>query len=273
MTLSYQHRYGMPAYASSPPSEPTLFTYFIVDFPYSFFDFQTPDGTLSGKPIADVLSRSDVFVATLLVCFLLFMVLWRLLGPHWRDTLSDFFYPTPHLTDAVKAKRREGRRMLVAILFCLESALLTFIVAGQVGLTNYTAPQSLLLTIYALVFGGYIAFKQLLYHVVHGIFFRSDRNTIWRNHFSFLFFVETVVMYLLLLTTVFLHFETQWVLFAGLLALLFLKTVLLFKCFSTFFWKSHGILQLFVYFCTLEGTPALLLVASLIEITRNLTLL
>ena len=244
-----------------------------MDFPYSFFDFQPPDGTLSGKPIADVLSRSDVFVATLLVCFLLFMVLWRLLGPHWRDTLSDFFYPTPHLTDAVKAKRREGRRMLVAILFCLESALLTFIVAGQVGLTNYTAPQSLLLTIYALVFGGYIAFKQLLYHVVHGIFFRSDRNTIWRNHFSFLFFVETVVMYLLLLTAVFLHFETQWVLFAGLLAILFLKTVLLFKCFSTFFWKSHGILQLFAYFCTVEGTPALLLVASLIEITRNLTLL
>lgn len=221
----------------------------------------------------ELLRHADLFIVTLLVCFLIVMILWRLLRPHWRDTLSDFLFPTPSLTDDVKAQRKEGRRMLVAILFCMESALLTSAVAGMAGLSNYLVTPTLLLGIYALVFLVYIAFKQFLYHVVHGIFFSRQQNTLWRNCFAFLFFLETALMFPLLLIIVFLPINAFWPLFIGAIALLFFKIVLLFKCFSTFFRKKYGILHLFVYFCTLEGTPAVILGASLIEITRNLTLI
>ena len=221
----------------------------------------------------ELLRQTDVLIVTLLVCFLIVMILWRLLRPHWRDTLSDFLFPTPSLTDDIKAQRKERRRMLVAILFCMESALLTSAVGGMTGLTNYLVPPALLLGIYALVFFVYITFKQFLYHVVHGIFFSRQQNTLWRNRFAFLFFIETALMFPLLLIIVFLPINPFWPLFIGAIALLFVKLVLLFKCFSTFFRKKHGFMHLFVYFCTLEGTTAVILGASLIEITRNLTLI
>lgn len=221
----------------------------------------------------ELLRHTDIFIVTLLVCFLIVMLLWRLLQPHWHDTLSDFFFPTPSLTDNVKAKRKEGRRMLIAILFCMESALLTSAVASTAGFFNYIMQPALLLSIYALVFLIYITLKQFLYHVVHGIFFSREQNTLWRNRFAFLLFIETALMFPLLLVIVFLPINAFWPLFIGAIALLFVKIVLLFKCFSTFFRKKYGFLHLFVYFCTLEGTPAVMLGASLIEITRNLTLI
>jgi len=244
-----------------------------VEFPYSFFDFSSPNGALSGKNTSDVLRQSDVTIIALFVCFLLIMALWRVLQPRWRDAISNFLFPTPQLTDLVKAKRREGRRMLIAILFCIESALLTSFLSRQTGLANYTVPPAILLVIYALVFLAYLAFKQFFYHLLHGIFFTRNQSILWRNHFAFLFCMETIVMFPLLLVIIFLQIDIRSVLFVGVITLLFVKIVLLFKCFSTFFRKKYGFLHLFVYFCTLEGTPAVMLVASLIEITRNLTLI
>ena len=221
----------------------------------------------------DLLRHTDILIVTLLVCFLIVMILWRLLRPHWRDTLSNFLFPTPSLTDNVKAKRKEGRRMLIAILFCMESAVLTSAVAGTAGFFNYIMQPVLLLSIYALVFLIYITLKQFLYHFVHGIFFSREQNTLWRNSFAFLFFIETALMFPLLLIIVFRPINAFWPLYIGAMALLFVKIVLLFKCFSTFFRKKYGLMHLFMYFCTLEGAPAVVLGASLIEITRNLTLI
>ena len=93
----------------------------------------------------------------------------------------------------------------------------------------------------------------------------------WRSYFASVLRVETIAISPVVLMFVFLHIDIllAFEILAGVL--LFVKIWLLWRCFSVFFKKKHGILHLFVYFCTLEGAPIVVLCTSLIEITSTLT--
>lgn len=83
----------------------------------------------------------------------------------------------------------------------------------------------------------------------------------------------TLLFFPLLLLLIYFQIDLKIVLISGLTLLLIVKILLLLKCFSTFFEKFYGILHLFVYFCTLEAAPVVVLWTILKEFTKGLYLL
>jgi hypothetical protein len=206
-------------------------------------EVEAPDAWgMKGTPITPSAAHSDTVVVTLLIALLCGMTDWR-----------------------------HPQRVLIALLFCVQVALLALITARYIHLASPIVPNWELMLAYALVMFAYLALKQGLYHWVNNIFFTKDQRAKWRTHFTSVLRVETIATSPVVLMFVFLRIDIllAFEILAGVL--LFVKIWLLLRCFSVFFKKKHGILHLFVYFCTLEGAPIVVLCTSLIEITSTLT--
>lgn len=206
-------------------------------------EVEAPDAWgMKGTPITPSAAHSDTVVVTLLIALLCGMTDWR-----------------------------HPQRVLIALLFCVQVALLALITARHIHLASPIVPDWELMLAYALVMFAYLALKQGLYHWVNNIFFTKDQRAKWRTHFTSVLRVETIATSPVVLMFVFLRIDIllAFEILAGVL--LFVKIWLLWRCFSVFFKKKHGILHLFVYFCTLEAVPILVLWTVLGRLTNYLT--
>lgn len=194
-----------------------------------------------GTPPPDAFMYDDAVAVALLLTFVGGMVYWR-----------------------------KRYRWVVALLFCVQGALLALLAARAFRLAYPVTPTWQLLTAYFGVLAVYLILKQMLYHWVNQIFFSKAQNALWRRSYASLLSLETGGIFPLLLLFTYLHIDAKIVAICLAVLLLFVKFWLLLKGFSLFFAKNHGFLAVFVYFCTLEGTPFVVLCASLIEITRSL---
>ncbi len=226
---------------------------------------------MSGYAMPDTLSRSDVVSGSLLVYFLLFALLSLTRRRSLHAIVSDFFFPTMASKEAADEGNNEWRRAAVAFLFSLQGAIAIIAVAQVQDAMPVALSPWLLLGIYTLLLFLFFIIKQSLYRYVHSIFFSKAQRRRWRENYVFLFTAESLLSFPLLLLIVYLHVSLEIVLFSALAVLLFVKILLLFRCFSTFFGKIYGLLHLFVYFCTLEAAPFVVLWTILVELTQGQT--
>ena len=226
---------------------------------------------MKGYAMPDTLHRSDVVSGSLLVSFLLVSLLCLTRRQSLRTIVGNFFFPTLASKEAADEDNKEWQRALVALLFSLQGAIAIIAITQIQCRMSVTLSPWLILGIYTLLLFLFFAFKQCLYRFVHSIFFSKVQRRRWREDYTFLFTVESLLSFPLLLLIVYLHVSLDIALFSALTVLLFVKILLLFKCFSTFFGKLYGILHLFVYFCTLETAPLVVLWTILVELTQGLT--
>ena len=227
---------------------------------------------MRGYEMPDILHRSDVLTTALLICFLLMTLLSLSRRKSLKDLVSNFFLPSNAIRKKVGESNQEWRRVLVALLFSLQGAI-AVIAATQITDTAPLTPSLwLYLGVYTVVIFLFLVVRQQLYRFVHSVFFTKAQRCQWRDDYDFLFTVESLAFFPLLLLIIYLHLDLKIVLISALSVLLFVKILLLFKCFSTFFRKIYGILHLFVYFCTLEAAPFAVLWTILSELTHGLNL-
>ena len=208
-----------------------------------------------------------------IISFLLLSLLGLTRRKSLKTLISNFFLPTAASKEAADEGNREWQRMLVALLFCLQGAIAILAVTQIQNAVPVMLSQWLILAIYAAGLLLFVIVKQCLYGFVHSIFFTKVQRCRWREDYAFLFTVESLLLFPLLLMIVYLHINLEIVLYSALAVLLFVKILLLFKCFSTFFGKMYGALHLFVYFCTLEAAPLVVLWTFLKEFNNGLYLL
>ena len=228
---------------------------------------------MPGNAIPEALHRSDVITASLLISFLLLSVLGLTRRKSLKTLFSNFFLPTAASKEAADEGNREWQRMLVALLFCLQGAIAITAVTQLMHAAPFMLSPWLILAVYAVGLLLFLIVKQCLYGFVHSIFFSKVQRRRWREDYAFLFTIESLLLFPLLLLIVYFHISLEIVLYSALAVLLFVKILLLFKCFSTFFGKMYGTLHLFVYFCTLEAAPLVVLWTFLKEFTKGLYLL
>lgn len=203
----------------------------------------------SAQLMPDSVQRNDFVVGSLLFSFLL-------------------------LTLSIRAKAHSYEVMLSLLALCtsLLTGVLTYTFAyGSWNLLSPTLPPLLLPALYVAATLVMLLLKQRLYHFVHCTFFTPAQRLLWRRRYARLFLLQTALLFLLTLATVYLHLTPENILYGAAGVLLFVKTWLLIASFSTFFDKFHGLLHLFVYFCALEALPLLLLGSALAAITLQLT--
>lgn len=159
------------------------------------------------------------------------------------------------------------------------TTLLLFATLCLIGTLLYTSVRPEFLTrlydtnaIYTLL-GTYVAcwavyflFKQLLFSFVSWIFFTKKQRQEWSKGASFITLSEVVILLPLTMGILFSRPTPQTALLLVVGVLLFIKLLLIYRYHAIFFCKIHCILHLFVYFCTLELTPLLIIWVALAKI-------
>ena len=105
----------------------------------------------------------------------------------------------------------------------------------------------------------YFIGKFVLYYIVNRTFFDSRDASNWHHYILLLSDFEGLLLLPLATLQVYVGFSVKIYIILVLIVLLFVKILTIFKTFNIFFGKIGGILQIILYFCTLELTPCLIL--------------
>jgi len=113
------------------------------------------------------------------------------------------------------------------------------------------------LHIFGLV-AGWLLLKTVAYQVVNWTFFPSKENGRWMSAFYLLNGLFGVAIFALAALKIFVGLSASQLSFCLLVLVISYKFLVIFKLKSNFKTKNYGYLLIFLYFCTLELAPALI---------------
>lgn len=218
--------------------------------------------------------RTDNFVTiSLMVGF--FLVVWVISrSRHYiRQQVKDFFHE-PVRSNLFSERTRNELRGQTFLIFqtCFMLGVLYFdyVQERQAEVFNQISPYQILSAGIGLC-AVYYLLKIMVYGFVNHVFFTREQAKRWydANMLTILAFGLSLLPVGLLVVYFDLAFRPTLILFAALLAVT--KLLLFYKCWRIFFTYSFGIVHLFLYLCTLEIVPMLMLVKTLM-IVGNLLL-
>lgn len=125
---------------------------------------------------------------------------------------------------------------------------------GGLELTLHTAIAAISLG--TLLFVGA---KSLVYHIVNSVFFHHESNGKWLSSYYLLTSLMAYVLYPLALVFTFNKTSDRVIAFCLLFALILYKILLFYKLCTNFETKKSGFLLFFLYFCSVEIMPTLIL--------------
>ena len=230
-------------------------TLFHAEVPYRPFGF--------GATATPFRLRNDAWSGLLLlVCLLLAASLVMRLRKKFKDLLRGVFLPIPGKTDEplVDDPLRYSTRLIAVALLSLTAAMVTFTYT-QHDIGFYMFPESPYITFAAflLLWIVYFLVKRMMSSFVNWVFFRSEKIFTMNRAYTFIYVAEAMLSLVLALVIVFLPIPHEKVPILAIALIILVKIVLLFKTYQIFFPKMYGTLHLFVYFCTLELMPLLVL--------------
>ena len=198
----------------------------------------------------------------LLLCLFLAASLVLRLREKFSELVRGVFLFIPGKTDEplVCDPLRNSTRFIAVCLLSLTATVVAFTYT-QNEVEYYPFPETpyILLAAFLGLWLAYFLTKRLLYDFINWIFFRREKIFTWGRAYTFLLSAESMLFLLLALVVVYLPVSSEMVQIIALVPILFVKIILLFKIYQIFFPKKYGTLHLFVYFCTLELMPLLVM--------------
>lgn len=198
----------------------------------------------------------------LLLCTVLAAKLVLRIRKKFRELLRDTFFPIQGKKEEPVADDplRYSTRLAAVCLLSLSVAVIFFSYSQHdVGYYPFPETPYLLFGAFFLLCLAYFFLKRMMGSFVNWIFFRKEKIITWQRSFTFLLVAEALLFFALSLAVSYLSMSQENILFMTVALVLFAKLILIFKTYQIFFPKIHGILHLFVYFCTLELIPMLVL--------------
>lgn len=142
--------------------------------------------------------------------------------------------------------------------------LLTLVWAVSAGFLIYDNSQiekdSSQLWLTALLFTGVIYAKAFLYSVINWIFFEPMKCRMWMSSYFFVIAISALLIFAFALIKIFMNTGHSCNMFFVTIVLILYKFLLFFKLHINFKPIGYGYLLIFLYFCTLELIPVMLLI-------------
>jgi len=227
----------------------------------------------SGIPRPYQLWRDDWVVLFVLICLVLITLIQKRIRKLLFSEAKEFFFPSKNITRKEKhdSNYEQLFPLILALIISIMGGLVVFMYT-QKGLQLFLGQISpyVLIGIYIGIWIAYFVVKNLTAAFVNWIFFDKVKRDLWRRSYFFLFSVESILFFLVIISTIFLNLSPTVPLWIILSIGLVIKLLLLYKTFLIFFPKFHGALHLIVYFCTLEIMPILAVFKVLIRVTDEL---
>lgn len=198
----------------------------------------------------------------LLVCLLLAGSLVLRLRRRFRDLMRDLFFPIPGKKDEplVDDPLRYSTRLVAVALLSLSTAMVTFAYTQHdVAFYVFSETPYLLFGLFFLLWCVYFLLKRMMGGFVGWVFFSDGKIFTWRRSYTLLLVLEAWLSFAVALAVVYLPVSPRVMFDLALYAIVFVKILHLFKMYQIFFPNLYGTLHLFVYFCSLELVPLLVL--------------
>jgi hypothetical protein len=225
-----------------------------------------------GDPVPYTASNDNVVTGMLLACFILAMVSFAHSRKFVLRQTKNFFYAPNSVSTDISETSREVRFLLFLVFHT--SLLLSILYFFYSGINLYdklilSSPYQLL-AIYVGIITLYFVFKVLLYTVVNWTFFDKKKNGQWMHLAVYVTAMTGVCLYPLVLLLAYFNLSMQNTITYFLIVIVLSKILLFYKCYSIFFRKIGGFLQIILYFCALEVVPLLVLWGVLVFIGNYL---
>ena len=220
------------------------------------------------------LLHDDWVTLFVLLCFVMMVFIQKRIRSYVVSQAREFFLPSKNVSK--KAKPNTGAEQLIPwfMMFLLS-------IMGALAVYMYTQSQQhlflgqtspyLLIGIYMVIWILYFMFKILIAGFLNWIFFDKKKNRLWKKSGFFLFSVEALLFFPLIIITIYLNLPPYIPLWIAFLLGSVIKILHLYKTFLIFFPNFYGLLHLIVYFCTLEIVPLMAVFITLIRVTELMT--
>lgn len=221
---------------------------------------------IAGDPVP-YLFRNDNFVTiTLLLSFILVVWVTSRSRHYLHEQIKDFFHERERenmFTERTQTELRGQIFLIFQTCFVLGILFFDFTQEKQIEVFNQVSPYKILSTSVGIC-SLYYLLKVAIYAFVNSIFFERKKCERWSE--TYMVNVLALGLALLPVTLLVVYFDLSFkslsVIFICLLVLD--KILLLYKSSRIFFNYPWGWIHLFLYFCTLEVAPILILFRALI---------
>lgn len=227
---------------------------------------------IAGDPIPYRL-RTDVFVtSTLLLSFMVVMYIFARSMHVMGSQLKNFFYNRDRKQIfTLKSDSEMKNQSFIILLACFLLTILFFNYTEErmTSVFNRVSPYKLL-AIDMGIFLVYYFLKYAYYGILNWTFFSEQKRSQWFNAYNLIVLGRAFCFFPLVLLAVYFDLEIQKTITVFLIILALSEMLVIFKAKQIFFVYKFGALHLFLYFCTLEAAPLLVLWKALVSANQYL---
>lgn len=228
--------------------------------------FVQPSG-IAGDPVPYRFKNDNFVTITLLLSF--FLVVWVISrSRHFlRDQMKEFFHrPSVRgnlFSEHVETAIRGQVFLIFQTCFVIGLLFFDFTQEKQIEVFNQVSPYKIL-SVSVGISSLYYILKTILYNFVNSVFFSREQRTQWNQ--TYLLSVLALSLALLPVALLVIYFDMSFanMVKAFICILVVDKSLLMYKCYRTFFNYTFGWVHLFLYFCTLEIMPLLILLRIMV---------
>ena len=197
---------------------------------------------------------NELWVVGVLVCTFILGAVFSDRKHYYAHLLRDFFLPRERAVEGTRTTTVVYMRMGMYLvgLFSV-SLLLAMAFENSIVMMGDFYLWTLIGGIVALCY----LLKVLIFATTNRIFFDPTTVALWENSYAVWTVLSSFPLYLLCLCVLFFNVSSQFILLLLGTGIVMLEICLLYKAFHVFSSKKYGILQIFVYLCSLELMPLL----------------
>lgn len=214
---------------------------------------------VAGDPVPYTMRNDNIITGLLLGCLIIVLLSFA----HARGFLfrqaKNYFYVSKSGPKSVTETTSEIRlQFFLVALTCLLFSILCFFFAREyISETLILSSQHQLIVICFTAMVIYFLFKALLYWSVNWVFFDRKKNEQWIKSQLFIFAMEGMALFPLVLLQVYFNLSMQSAIIYALVVIILVKILSFYKCYLIFFKGIGVVLQIILYFCALEIVPLL----------------
>ncbi len=224
---------------------------------------EQPDHSVAMEKIPYSVSMDSVVLA----CFFLMFSVLSIVLYHRRHTLvyrfkSFFTSRRGYSNSNVNKNQSEWLSVLSISIVCSLSLgiLLYYCLSVQCEFPDYYDKPYWTLFLGAGAVFVFIYIRAMLYTIINWVFFdNNDERQRWTVGYFLLVVVAGYVFGVLALASVFLHLEIKTVTLCVVFIYVLYELLHFYKLFVNFKFKKHGALLIFLYFCSVELLPIMLI--------------